>query len=449
MKIAVIAWGSLMWDLGAVRIKNGWHQDGPMLPVEFARISKDGRLTLVIHPGSAPQRAYWALSEFTDLGEARKNLCEREGCKPEAIPYFPVGDGSPAVPPEVKKDLEGWLSVHGDLDFVIWTGLKTNWPAKRGSDFSAEDALRYIEEIKADCERSNAAYEQLKEYIQKAPPSMNTTVRNMVRRRGWQDIALPGSPFDGHPKPRSLDQIQICRGFGDKQWERLRPHLIDPSEQPKSDDGAWEVAIRVFDRRMRERYLSCIDALERADSRAPYLGNPADAPIDGSTLPSEITTTPGFGIMALCCLLIETLQTFREGEPTQSPPGNCPRPEKCAHKVSGTNKAFREFLTREGGAFRPEFSENGWASKFVNGIRNGVLHQAETRKWVIWRENPSEKTVEEKNGLFILDRSRFCNKLREEYKSYVNDLRDPRNKQLRWKFVQGIDGIVDKCRKLS
>src|SRR5437870_1628490 len=79
MQIAVIGWGSLIWCPGCLRIKSRWHCDGPALPIEFARISGDKRLTLVIHPGSPEettpdQRTYWALSELENLTAARKNL---------------------------------------------------------------------------------------------------------------------------------------------------------------------------------------------------------------------------------------------------------------------------------------------------------------------------------------------------------------------------------------
>jgi hypothetical protein len=74
MQIAVIGWGSLIWCPGSLQIKSRWHSDGPALPIEFARISNDKRLTLVIQPGSPDQRTYWALSEFDDLKAARANL---------------------------------------------------------------------------------------------------------------------------------------------------------------------------------------------------------------------------------------------------------------------------------------------------------------------------------------------------------------------------------------
>jgi len=48
VKIAVIAWGSLVWDPRDLDIEPEWREDGPLLPVEFARFSGRERLTLVL-----------------------------------------------------------------------------------------------------------------------------------------------------------------------------------------------------------------------------------------------------------------------------------------------------------------------------------------------------------------------------------------------------------------
>ncbi len=56
--------------------------------MEFARISQDGRLTLVINLGSDDQLTYWALSEFTALDAARSNLRERESARLADIHYL-------------------------------------------------------------------------------------------------------------------------------------------------------------------------------------------------------------------------------------------------------------------------------------------------------------------------------------------------------------------------
>lgn len=101
--------------------------------------------------------------------------------------------------------------------------------------------------------------------------------------------------------------IELCRGFTTHQWRELRPHL------DSDDPEAWECAIEVFRRRLSERYLSTIEALIAADSRIDSTRHSRRG--DCSNLPQDeaAPVVPGFAITALCCLLVETLQSFREG----------------------------------------------------------------------------------------------------------------------------------------
>ena|SRR2546427_1482147 len=201
MNIAVIGWGSLIWCPGSLRIKTKWRTDGPMLPVEFARISNDGRLTLVIHPGAAPQHTYWAISEFEVLKGARSNLRERESCPSlSAIHYFPLDADSPAIPPEVRTQLDAWLPKHEDVQAVIWTGLETNWRTKRGREFSPEDAIRYLGELETEHTRAEATYSRAKEYVRNTPPSVQTEVRLQMQEKGWTDTKLSDSFFEKRGK---------------------------------------------------------------------------------------------------------------------------------------------------------------------------------------------------------------------------------------------------------
>jgi len=78
MKIAVLGWGSLIWNPKNLKIKNSWFKDGPYLPVEFARISNDERLTLVLHPNAEKVQVLWAYMDLDDLDEAIENLTNRE-----------------------------------------------------------------------------------------------------------------------------------------------------------------------------------------------------------------------------------------------------------------------------------------------------------------------------------------------------------------------------------
>ena len=67
------------------------------------------------------------------------------------------------------------------------------------------------------------------------------------------------------------------------------------------DEAAWVEAIGVFERRIKERFLTCIDALIAADTK------PDLKPLAST---AEALSVPGFSIMALCCLLVETLRRF-------------------------------------------------------------------------------------------------------------------------------------------
>ena len=90
MKIGILAWGSLYWDLGSLKIIDEWKSDGVILPIEFSRISDKGkgRLTLVIDEINGSQiRTYWSTSSFNSLEKSIKNLRDREGTNDSNIGY--------------------------------------------------------------------------------------------------------------------------------------------------------------------------------------------------------------------------------------------------------------------------------------------------------------------------------------------------------------------------
>ncbi|MBI2996894.1 MAG: hypothetical protein HYY46_00335 [Deltaproteobacteria bacterium] len=241
-------------------------------------------------------------------------------------------------------------------------------------------------------------------------------------------------------------QIQICRGFTDIQWKELRKRLAQ-NGAAGYDEDAWRCAVEVFERRIRERFLSCIEALQRDDAKSDITVNDG-APADCPTLPKDDgrdVVVPGFAIMALCCLLIETLQSFRESrrtpsqvtEPCNYPKGDCIRPQ------ASTTDAFKKFLQLP--AFKGEFVNDNVAKRFVRGVRNGILHEAETRRWVIWREEPKGRIIEPEARGYAVNRTAFYKAVKTEFNNYLRELLDPGKTALRSRFLKKMNDIAKEC----
>jgi len=200
MGIAVVAWGSLVWCPGSLQMQTRWRRDGPRLPLEFARISKDGRLTIVIHSGSKEQQTFWCLSALASLDEVRDNLRERERAKPADIHYLVRnGNSTPCIPQDVIRTMHAWLGLHSDLSAVVWTGLSSNWEEKRGKEFSVADAVAYLVELESKRDTATTTFERAREYVRNAPPEVQTEVRKQLQARGraWQDAILSPILFEG------------------------------------------------------------------------------------------------------------------------------------------------------------------------------------------------------------------------------------------------------------
>lgn len=62
---------------------------GPSLPIEFSRVSMDGRLTLVIDPQHGILQHSWhALHQSNDIHIVLENVRAREGCSLEHIHFI-------------------------------------------------------------------------------------------------------------------------------------------------------------------------------------------------------------------------------------------------------------------------------------------------------------------------------------------------------------------------
>lgn len=144
MKIACLGWGSLIWKPENLLIIREWFQDGPLLPIEFARQSNDGRLTLVITETAQPIRTLWALMATSDLEIAKKSLLIREKINENKLNTF-IGciKSDEETTDETKLIIKEW-AIKLDLDAVIWTNLPPKFNNTNNQEPSIEEAIEYL-----------------------------------------------------------------------------------------------------------------------------------------------------------------------------------------------------------------------------------------------------------------------------------------------------------------
>ncbi len=177
MKIAVLGWGSLIWDPRNLHIKSDWFQDGPCLPVEFARISKDDRLTLVSLPDSEKVPVLWSYMKAESLDEAVENLSRREDTKKDYIGFVQVSNQNYRT--DLVDGIIEWAKGKS-IEAVIWTDLKPNFKEKSGADFTPENVIKYLRNLPFPSNR------KAEEYIRKAPGQIRTALRQKIENElGW------------------------------------------------------------------------------------------------------------------------------------------------------------------------------------------------------------------------------------------------------------------------
>jgi len=132
----------------------------------------------------------------------------------------------------------------------------------------------------------------------------------------------------------------------------------------------------------------------------------------------------GFSVMALCSLLIETMQCYRDGLPTtdrreldrlRSLKRTPPAYQIPASLRPNGKEEFRRFFAK----YRNEFSGLR-PSAFYRKIRNGILHQGQTKGG--WTLRRSDSVVCDP-GKKIIYRNRFATQLRSCFDGYLEELR--------------------------
>lgn len=181
MNIAVIGWGSLIWNPGKLDIETEWRTDGPKLPIEFARVSNGDRLTLVLVDGAPLQTTLWSKSRKTTLADAVKDLQTREGTSEPNIGRWAATQTLKSHGLDVVQIISVWATNHA-LDGVVWTALGPKMPDGNNGLASNDEYIGYLNSLVAN-ERDQAA----REYIENAPVQIDTPMRRRIRETfGWK-----------------------------------------------------------------------------------------------------------------------------------------------------------------------------------------------------------------------------------------------------------------------
>lgn len=182
MKIACLGWGSLIWRPQNLLIQQKWFEDGPIIPVEFCRESKDKRITLVITENVRPVRVLWALMSTENLEKAIESLQIREGIerknKERLIGLMKINEKPKS---NLKRTILRWLNEK-DLDVAIWTDLKPKFKEQDRTPIISE-VITHLTELNYE-DRLNA-----EEYIRKAPKQIDTDYRRQIEMKlGWTKL---------------------------------------------------------------------------------------------------------------------------------------------------------------------------------------------------------------------------------------------------------------------
>ncbi len=192
--------------------------------------------------------------------------------------------------------------------------------------------------------------------------------------------------------------MQIAPNFDSTKWKTLQ------LDDPESSD--WGIAVAVLSGRIQERYFDPMDILIAAEKDKP-----------------ATKRRFGFSILAIDCLLIETLGAFLLG---------------LTDTDSKSKKVFSEFLTT-----RIQFSGDFdvvTAEQFYTDFRCGILHQAEVgRSSKVWSVGD---LIQIKDNGIIVNRNEFHKRLKDDFEVYLKELMNPKMTKLRTNFRKKMDFIA-------
>ncbi len=188
--IAILGWGSLLWEGGQEfdRWHGSWQYDGPLLKLEFSRVSASRlhALTLVIDPiNGTPMTVAYCPSMRIDAEDTICDLRCREGTSWKNIGYAFVGEEHNQYRDRVSYDVIIAWAKQKEFDVVVWTDLTSNFHEEARQQFSVEAAIAHLKALAPEGKAKAA------EYVWRAPAFVQTPLRRALEGEPW--FLAPGS----------------------------------------------------------------------------------------------------------------------------------------------------------------------------------------------------------------------------------------------------------------
>ena len=211
-----------------------------------------------------------------------------------------------------------------------------------------------------------------------------------------ESMGKPKNQNIGSNKMESQGEIYISRRYRKRDYSNLKLAI-------GSNPQKWNTAVDILRDRIYGRFFDQINLL------------------------SGDIEANGFAIMALNCLLIETLIQFKDGI-RQIPPKQ-------------NQKEYASFLCA---AFPNDFENQEVAKRFYQDIRCGILHSAQTSNKSRLSDGYFNTAARIEESVLVVSVARVTEILKEYFDSYSNKLLNPKENELRENFVKKMRFV---CRR--
>jgi hypothetical protein len=182
--IAMLGWGSLLWDKSYREFEKHhtpWKFDGPVLKLEFSRKSESrlNALTLVIDPVRGEDcRVAYAVSKRRTMRKATDDLVAREQTIEKNIGYV-LADGSRQRGRDANslQAILQWAQAAA-IEVVLWTDLRGNFQNVPKDQF-VTTAITHVQSLTSEGKVKAA------EYVWRAPDFIVTPLRSALQAEPW------------------------------------------------------------------------------------------------------------------------------------------------------------------------------------------------------------------------------------------------------------------------